>query len=223
MKTYYNSKTYVLFGLSSDIKPLLKDIESNGSLFNEIDTGNQYRWDAEQNEWYLQPKSGGGGGSTEYTAGDYITIKGFKISVDFKEITNDLALVASSGSYNDLTDLPEIDSVKANVEEEATEQLSLLKINNTVYSIPSGAEYTAGNGIIIDSTKKISIDDTKIATLDSVKLMLTEATENIKINASSITVKNASGEQVEVATKNLLTTNTKTTSVDIGNYVFIEI
>lgn len=222
MRTFYNSKTYVIFGLSTDTKPILEALDSNGSLFNEIDTGNQYRWDAEEKDWYLQPKSGGGGGggSTEYTAGNYITIKGFKISVDFKELTADLATVATTGSYNDLADLPELSIVSANTGETATNTLSVLKINDIVYGIPT---YTAGNGVIINSLNQISIDETKIATLDSVKTMLSEATQNLTINAESVTVKNSSGEQVAVATTNLLTTGTESSKVDIGNYVFTEI
>lgn len=52
MITYYNDKTFDLYGLSSDEKPILEK-ESNGSIFTEIDTGKKYVYDAESKEWLL--------------------------------------------------------------------------------------------------------------------------------------------------------------------------
>lgn len=46
-------------GLSSDEKPT--EGVPNGSIFEEIDTGNDYMLDEGAGTWYLQPASGGGG------------------------------------------------------------------------------------------------------------------------------------------------------------------
>lgn len=40
-------------GLSTDEKPV--DYINNGAYFEEIDTGKIYRFDAENQEWYVQP------------------------------------------------------------------------------------------------------------------------------------------------------------------------
>lgn len=40
-------------GLSTDEKPV--DYINNGAYFEEIDTGKIYRFDAENQEWHVQP------------------------------------------------------------------------------------------------------------------------------------------------------------------------
>jgi len=51
-----NFNVLILYGLSSDIKPINK-IENifitNGSIFNEIDTGKVYKYKSESNFWNL--------------------------------------------------------------------------------------------------------------------------------------------------------------------------
>ena len=50
-------------GLSTDDKPI-NNYQTytivNGSIFEEIDTGNTYKYDAENDTWKLQPKTAGG-------------------------------------------------------------------------------------------------------------------------------------------------------------------
>lgn len=52
-----------LSGLSTDDKPI-NNYQTytivNGSIFEEIDTGNTYKYDAENDTWKLQPKTAGG-------------------------------------------------------------------------------------------------------------------------------------------------------------------
>lgn len=56
----YNGRARVeIYGLSTDTKPT--DNIANGSVFFEIDTGKNYRFDREGGEWY--PFEAGGGGS----------------------------------------------------------------------------------------------------------------------------------------------------------------
>ena len=66
----YNTVPLELSGLSTDLKPTLTYQTytiANGSTFNEIDTGNTYKYDAENDTWKLQPKSSGGGGTDGIT------------------------------------------------------------------------------------------------------------------------------------------------------------
>lgn len=59
----YNMAPLELSGLSTDGKPI-NNYQTytivNGSIFEEIDTGNTYKYDAENDTWKLQPKTAGG-------------------------------------------------------------------------------------------------------------------------------------------------------------------
>lgn len=59
----YNMAPLELSGLSTDNKPI-NNYQTytvvNGSIFEEIDTGNTYKYDAENDTWKLQPKTSGG-------------------------------------------------------------------------------------------------------------------------------------------------------------------
>lgn len=59
----YNMAPLELSGLSTDNKPI-NNYQTytvvNGSIFEEIDTGNTYKYDAENDTWKLQPKTAGG-------------------------------------------------------------------------------------------------------------------------------------------------------------------
>ena len=59
MITYYNEKTYKIYGSSTDKKPIL-DADSNGSSFWETDTGTEYIYDATKKSWTKIASSGGG-------------------------------------------------------------------------------------------------------------------------------------------------------------------
>lgn len=217
-----NDFSVELNSLSTDAKPILAE-KYNGSILHEIDTGNTFIYDASDKIWHQLPKSGGGGGSgTSYSAGTGIKISAANvISTDAPAIEKQLQLadVAKSGNYLDLTNKPAIPTLEINVADESSEELSTIKLNDTTYRIH---QYTAGYGIQI-STNTISIDQTKVATLDSVKTMLSDAYAGLTINADEITVKNSSGQQVAVATTDLITTGTTESSVGLGNYVFTEI
>lgn len=60
---FYENNRYAEYcGLSGDDKATIK--AHNGDEFYEIDTGKVYKYNAENNVWAEQPKSGGGGGGT---------------------------------------------------------------------------------------------------------------------------------------------------------------
>lgn len=63
----YNMAPLELSGLSTDDKPI-NNYQTytivNGSIFEEIDTGNTYKYDAENDTWKLQPKTAGGADGT---------------------------------------------------------------------------------------------------------------------------------------------------------------
>ncbi len=103
---------------------------------------------------YVDSHSGGGGGTT-YTAGDGIIIENNEISVDgtttseidtvtTSEVT--LATVATSGSYNDLSDKPTIPTTTSSVTSGSTSALT------------SGGAYTAlsEKQDVISSSNKLS-------------------------------------------------------------------
>lgn len=50
----------ILYGLSSDEKPIDLWMKNrpvgNGSIFHEIDTGDEYMYDADGKQWVKQPK-----------------------------------------------------------------------------------------------------------------------------------------------------------------------
>lgn len=106
-----NDFCIALNGLSTDAKPTL-DKKSNGSSFTEIDTGKKFLYDGEHKTWYeLKTGSSGSGSGATYTAGKGISINSANvISIVPDEVGQQLSLskVATSGSYLDLTDVPNI-------------------------------------------------------------------------------------------------------------------
>lgn len=106
-----NDFCIALNGLSTDTKPTL-DKKSNGSSFTEIDTGKKFLYDGEHKTWYeLKLSDSSEGSGANYFAGDGISINTANvISVVPEEVSQQLNLskVATSGSYLDLTDTPEI-------------------------------------------------------------------------------------------------------------------
>jgi len=61
-----------------------------------------------------------------------------------KANTSDLAAVATSGAYSDLTGTPTIPTVEANPSSTATDTLTKIEIDSTVYSISGGGEEITG-------------------------------------------------------------------------------
>lgn len=109
-----NDFCIALNGLSTDAKPTL-DKKSNGSSFMEIDTGKKFLYDGEHQTWH-EIKTSGSGSSVVYLAGDGISINASNvISVVPEEVRQQLNLskVATSGSYLDLIDAPEIPAYTA--------------------------------------------------------------------------------------------------------------
>ena len=65
-----------------------------------------------------------------------------KAEVDYlkTKFTEDLATVASSGSYNDLSNTPTVPSVEANPSGTATDTMSKIDIDGTIYSFDAGSD-----------------------------------------------------------------------------------
>ena len=51
----YNNRTWVIYGLSSDEKPVNSSI-GNGTIFIEVDTSNRWYFDEEKQAWSLNTK-----------------------------------------------------------------------------------------------------------------------------------------------------------------------
>lgn len=93
----YNTVPLELSGLSTDLKPTLTYQTytiANGSTFNEIDTGNTYKYDAENDTWKLQPKSSGGGGTDGITPLLQKTDTAIQVSYNNGDSWEDLVLLA---------------------------------------------------------------------------------------------------------------------------------
>ena len=94
----YNVIALELSGRSTDEKPTNSFAGypvANGSTFEEIDTGNIYKFDEENSEWKLQPKASGGGA-------DGITPKLQKTATAI-QVSYD-----NGGSWEDLVQLADI-------------------------------------------------------------------------------------------------------------------
>ena len=108
---------------------------------------------------YLIKKIGEGGGGTEYTAGTGIDITGSTISVDTETVAmkNDLATVATTGAYSDLSGTPTIPVVSANTGATPTATLTDLNVDGTVYGVSGGGSVDIDEETIIedDVTGKI--------------------------------------------------------------------
>lgn len=98
---------------------------------------------------------------------------------DWKQINNDaitstLANVATSGSYNDLSDKPTIPTVNdgtLTIQQNGTTVGTFTanqSTNTTVNLTGGGSSYTAGNGISISANNEISIDGTTVRKMEPI-------------------------------------------------------
>lgn len=72
---FYNNDRYAEYcGLSSDDKTTID--AKNGDEFYEIDTGKVYKYNAENNVWAEQPKSGCGAGDGNFMADGSVPMTG---------------------------------------------------------------------------------------------------------------------------------------------------
>ena len=170
-----NDFCIALNGLSTDVKPTL-DKKSNGSSFTEIDTGKKFLYDGEHQTWYeLKTNGSGSGSSTAYYAGDGININSANvISIVPDEVSRQLSLskVATSGSYLDLTDTPEITTYTAGFGISITD--SAISIDQTkIATLDSIKEMLA------DTTSELTIAATSIEVQDDSGNLVPVATANL--------------------------------------------
>lgn len=125
---------------------------------------------------------------------------------------------ANTTKIYDIALTSDIPSIKVNSAATATPvtELSVLQVGETAYKISKLT--AADNTIIISDDYKIKVNGEQMATIQSVKDMLADSSSKVSINAADIKVNN-----VEVATKDLVTTGTDIEEVSTGNYVFTEI
>ena len=170
-----NDFCIALNGLSTDVKPTLEK-KSNGSSFTEIDTGKKFLYDGEHQTWYeLKTSGSGSGSSTTYYAGDGININSANvISIVPDEVSKQLSLskVATSGSYLDLTDTPEITTYTAGFGISIVD--SAISIDQTkIATLDSVKEMLA------DATSEITIAATSIEVQDDSGNLVPVATANL--------------------------------------------
>lgn len=122
-KTKANYITTELRGLSSEDKPtsINENIIDNGSTFIEIDTGDKYMYDLENNEWYNISSNGGGGNMDKY---DYF--------IDFGN--NGLWLTSSSGSITDSAIVSQLNAIENDYMTNKKPLIIYIKFNDGQYT-----------------------------------------------------------------------------------------
>ena len=110
-------------------------------------------------------------GATELTPGESGLVPTPTVTDSNKVLGGDgewkeLAPVATSGDFNDLENIPEITEVEANPSGEATEELSKLRVDTTIYKILTSKVYGEASGDLI------TIEDAMEAPLEECKVTL---------------------------------------------------
>lgn len=170
-----NDFCIALNGLSTDAKPTL-DKKSNGSSFTEIDTGKKFLYDGEHKTWYeLKTGSSGSGSGATYTAGKGISINSANvISIVPDEVGQQLSLskVATSGSYLDLTDVPNIP--------EYTAGFGISILDGTI-SVDQTKIATLGSvkEMLADTTSDLTIAASSVSVQDESGNLVPVATANL--------------------------------------------
>lgn len=162
-----------LNGLSTDTKPSL-EAKYNGSIFTEIDSGRVFMYDGEHQTWYKLPGLGKPD-EQKYVAGNGVAIsKDNIISIDVADIKLELnlAAVATSGSYLDLTDKPDIPEYTAGFG---------IKVDNSQISVDTDTIATVDSvkTLLADADNTLVINAESISVKDSLGNLVPVATTNL--------------------------------------------
>ena len=138
MLTIHNN-SYVYDGLSSETKPT--ENIPNGTIFHEIDTGDNYQFNEDAMTWIKQPTSGGGGGGSDLP--------------DVTAADNGKVLGVVNGNWNKM-DNPGKEQFVVNLTIDDAEDLSgtMDKTSNEI-----NAAYRSGKEILFNFTNYSSYDD----------------------------------------------------------------
>lgn len=116
----------------ADKENLKKLMKYSKDTFATKSETNEKFYTKEQVDTMLGEVSGGtGGGGTGSTGGDYYTKSEIDTKLTSKANTSDLSAIATSGSYNDLLDKPNIPDINNLYTKAQTDELLILKADSS--------------------------------------------------------------------------------------------
>ena len=129
-----------------NLKKLMKYTKATFATKSET---NEKFYTKEQVDTMLEGVSGGGGGST---GGDYYTKSEIDTKLTSKANTSDLSAVATSGSYNDLLDKPNIPDINNLYTKAQTDELLILKADSSKVYTKTEVDNLISGGATVDLT-----------------------------------------------------------------------
>ena len=129
-----------------NLKKLMK--YSKDTFATKSETSEKF-YTKEQIDTMLEGVSGGGGGST---GGDYYTKSEIDTKLTSKANTSDLSAVATSGSYNDLLDKPNIPDINNLYTKAQTDELLILKADRSKVYTKTEVDNLISGGATVDLT-----------------------------------------------------------------------
>ena len=130
-----------------NLKKLMK--YSKDTFATKSETSEKF-YTKEQIDTMLGGVSGGGGGGS--TGGDYYTKSEIDTKLTSKANTSDLSAVATSGSYNDLLDKPNIPDINNLYTKAQTDELLILKADSSKVYTKTEVDNLISGGATVDLT-----------------------------------------------------------------------
>ena len=133
----------------ADKENLKKLMKYSKDTFATKSETNEKFYTKEQVDSMLEGVSGGTGGST---GGDYYTKSEIDTKLTSKANTSDLSTVATSGSYNDLLDKPNIPDINNLYTKAQTDELLILKADSSKVYTKTEVDNLISGGATVDLT-----------------------------------------------------------------------
>ena len=132
----------------ADKENLKKLMKYSKDTFATKSETNEKFYTKEQIDTMLEGVSGGGGS----TGGDYYTKSEIDTKLTSKANTSDLSAVATSGSYNDLLDKPNIPDINNLYTKAQTDELLILKADSSKVYTKTEVDNLISGGATVDLT-----------------------------------------------------------------------
>ena len=134
----------------ADKENLKKLMKYSKDTFATKSETNEKFYTKEQVDSMLEGVSGGTGGGS--TGGDYYTKSEIDTKLTSKANTSDLSAVATSGSYNDLLDKPNIPDINNLYTKAQTDELLILKADSSKVYTKTEVDNLISGGATVDLT-----------------------------------------------------------------------
>jgi len=136
----------------ADKENLKKLMKYSKDTFATKSETNEKFYTKEQVDSMLEGISGGTGGGGGSTGGDYYTKSEIDTKLTSKANTSDLSAVATSGSYNDLLDKPNIPDINNLYTKAQTDELLILKADSSKVYTKTEVDNLISGGATVDLT-----------------------------------------------------------------------